>query len=230
MRPQSKQLRDNLAFSMAAPFALYFAFLVLQEVLAKSAYANALIDTRMIYPVKAICVAMLLAYFWRCYKELANFSLRMHEVLLGIATGVGVFLLWINLDQGWMSVGHSAGFDPRDSSGEIDWNLAVPRLLGAAVVVPVMEELFWRSFFLRWIAHPKFFDVTPARAGLKALLLSSAAFGLEHDLWLAGMVAGLAYGWLYMKSNKLWVPILAHATTNGILGLWVLHSGEWSYW
>jgi CAAX prenyl protease-like protein len=53
---------------------------------------------------------------------------------------------------------------------------------------------------------------------------------VEHSLWAAGILAGLAYGWLYMKTNNLWVPILAHAVTNGMLGLWVLHTGQWTFW
>jgi len=96
--------------------------------------------------------------------------------------------------------------------------------------VPVMEELFWRSFMLRWLAHPEFTGVSPARAGLRALLISSVMFGAEHTLWLAGIVAGLAYGALYMQSKNLWAPVVAHATTNGMLGLWVLHTGQWSFW
>jgi CAAX prenyl protease-like protein len=200
------------------------------DVLDKSFSASAPFDIRLIYPCKVMCVAVLLAFFWRSYEEFAQFSLRLHQVLWSIIVGIGVFLLWISLDQQWMSFGHSAGYDPRNPAGEIDWPLALSRLLGAAVIVPIMEELFWRSFLLRWLAHPKFSAVSPAQVGLKALLISSVIFGVEHTLWLAGIVAGLAYGWLYMKSNNLWAPVLAHATTNGLLGLWVLHTRQWSFW
>lgn len=230
MSPLRAQLYRHPALPMALPFALYMAFLVVEGVFGDSISASALFDHRLIYPCKAACVVLLLAFFWSRYDELAKFSLRPHEVAWSVVVGMGVFLLWTNLDLGWTSFGHSAGYDPRSLSGDIDWSLALPRLLGAAVVVPVMEELFWRSFVLRWIAHPEFAAVTPARAGLRALLISSVLFGAEHTLWLAGIVAGLAYGWLYMRSNNLWVPVLAHATTNGMLGLWVLHTGQWSFW
>lgn len=217
------------ALPAVLPFALFIAFLVLEDVARKSFSATAF-DLRLIYPCKVACVALLLVYFWRRYGELAAFGLRLREVLWSVAAGAGMFLLWINLDYGWMSFGSSAGYDPRDTSGDIDWSLALPRLLGAAVVVPLMEELFWRSFALRWISHPEFMAVSPARVGLKALLICSVLFGAGHTLWLAGMVAGLVYGALYMKSGKLWAPVLAHATTNGLLGLWVLHTGQWSFW
>lgn len=230
MRALSTQLCEHPALPRMLPFVLYLSFLVLEGVVSMSSPASALFDTRLIYPCKVACVALLLVFFWRCYGELAKFSLQLHEVLWSVVAGIGVFLLWINLDHGWMSVGHAAGYDPRNLSGDVDWSLALPRLLGAALVVPVMEELFWRSFVLRWIADPQFIRVSPAHVGLRALLISSVLFGVEHTLWLAGIVAGLVYGWLYMKIKNLWAPVLAHATTNGMLGVWVLHTGQWSFW
>jgi uncharacterized protein len=230
MRSLRTQLCEHPALPWVLPFSLYMAFLVLEGVVGKSSSTAVSFDARLIYLCKVACVALLLGFLWPRYEELAKFSLRVHEVLWSAIVGVGVFLLWINLDTGWMSFGHAAGYDPRNLSGNIEWPLAMSRLLGAAVVVPVMEELFWRSFVLRWIAQPKFVDVSPAQVGLRALLIGSVLFGVEHTLWLAGIVAGLAYGGLYMKSKKLWAPILAHATTNGLLGLWVLHTGQWNFW
>jgi hypothetical protein len=104
------------------------------------------------------------------------------------------------------------------------------RLAGAALVVPLMEELFWRSFLLRWVQSQQFLDLAPVQIGLRAILISSVLFGLEHNLWLAGIVAGLAYAWLYRASGNLWPPIIAHAITNLILGVWVLSTGNWQFW
>lgn len=224
------KLPSHAAFPMVLPFAVYIAFLFLDDIFSSSMVGAIAVDTRLLYPVKIACVALLLLIFWKRYTELAKFKLRPREWMWGVAVGIAVFLLWINMSKGWMNIGESTGFDPRNAAGEINWSMALPRLIGAALVVPIMEELFWRSFLLRWIAHPRFIDVTPAQVGLKALILSSVVFGVEHALWLAGILAGLAYGWLYMKSNNLWVPILAHAVTNGMLGLWVLHTGQWAFW
>ena len=70
----------------------------------------------------------------------------------------------------------------------------------------------------------------PARIGLKALFIASALFAVEHLQWLAGLVAGLAYGWLYIRTRNLWAPIIAHAVTNGALGAYVVATGRWSFW
>ena len=109
---------------------------------------------------------------------------------------------------------------------ELDEGPAPGWLAGATLVVPVMEEIFWRSFLLRWLQHPRFQSVDPTGVGLKALVISSVLFGTEHNLWFAGILAGLAYGWLYKRSGNLWVPVLAHAVTNASLGAYVLITGS----
>jgi|CXWL01.1.fsa_nt_gi CAAX prenyl protease-like protein len=229
MKTLRTYLDEHPALPRTLPFVMYIIFLAFEDVIM-SVSSLGQFDARLIYPFKVTCVALLLVYFWHFYAELAKFKLRLHEVLRSVAVGLGVFLLWINLDYSWMSFALSAGYDPRNLAGGIDWSLALFRLLGAAIVVPIMEELFWRSFLLRWLAHSKFLDVSPAQVGLRALLISSVMFGMEHALWLAGIIAGLAYSWLYMKSKNLWGSVVAHATTNGLLGLWVLYTGQWHFW
>jgi CAAX prenyl protease-like protein len=62
------------------------------------------------------------------------------------------------------------------------------------------------------------------------MLFCSIAFGFEHGQWAAGIVAGLAYGQLYRASGRLWLPIVSHALTNLLLGLWVVHTAQWQFW
>jgi CAAX prenyl protease-like protein len=83
---------------------------------------------------------------------------------------------------------------------------------------------------MRWIASPRWEAVDPRRAGLRAIVLSTFVFMLAHTLWLAAILAGLAYAWLYVRTGKLWLPVLAHAVTNGLLGVWVVTTGRWEFW
>jgi uncharacterized protein len=210
------------------PFAAYMAFIALADVLPALGIGTA--EARWLYAAKIATVVALLWAFRRQYVELARFDADAR--LAGVATAAGllVFILWINLDAGWMQVGAAAGFDPRDGAGAIDWRLALIRIAGAALVVPIMEELFWRSFVLRWLESAHFLSVEPARVGLRALAITVLLFGIEHQLWFAGIVAGLAYSVLYMRSGSLWAAVIAHGVTNGALGIWVLATGNWQYW
>ncbi|WP_426341996.1 CAAX prenyl protease-related protein [Pseudoduganella sp. S-14] len=209
------------------PFATFIVFIIFADVLERfGAHANAM---RWLYPAKiALVMAMLLA--WRNhYRELRVLPVR-RDVFVAVAVGAGVFALWLVLDANWMQIGTSRGFDAAGEDGRIDWPLVAVRAAGAAVVVPLMEELFWRSFLLRWLQQRNFLLQRPARCGLRAVGISVLLFGIEHNLWLAGMIAGLAYTLLYMRSETLWTPILGHAVTNGLLAAWIMVTGSWTYW
>jgi uncharacterized protein len=216
------------------PFALYLLLLALEGALP---WLRDILppladwDWRWLYPVKAGLVAMVLLVFWRHYRELKILPTRVGDWMLAGFAGVAVFVLWINLDQDWATLGTGAlGFDPRNDAGQVIWILAGLRLTGAALVVPVMEELFWRSFIQRWLDKADFLAVDPRSASLKAVMITSALFAVEHNLWFAGLLAGLAYGLLYKRTRNLWLPIFAHALTNGMLGIWVLATGNWQFW
>jgi CAAX prenyl protease-like protein len=219
--------REQPAFARTLPFALYIAFLAL----APMAHGWQEFDPRWLYGIQISAVILALALYWHSYGEIrAGIDLAWREWLLAVLAGCAVFVLWINLDQGWAVIGESKGFIPQQADGALDWPLVVMRVFGAALVVPVMEELFWRSLVMRWIERPAFLGVAPRDIGWRAVLMSSVVFGAEHSLWLAGILAGVAYAWLYRRSGKLWAPIVAHAVTNLLLGIWVVATGNWQFW
>ncbi len=221
---------SRAAVARIVPFAAFMILLVARgEVPADGSWG---IDPRWIYGITVLVVGGLLAYFWREYGELvAQTWPSLAEMALGVGVGLMVFALWIHLDAPWMTIGSpSASFLPLDAAGALIWPLVIVRWIGAALIVPVMEELFWRSFLMRWIQNPQFESVVPQRVALKAVLLSTFVFVLAHTLWLAAIIAGLAYAWVYVRTGKLWVPIIAHAVTNGALGVWVVMTGKWAFW
>lgn len=225
--PAEAPMFNRAAWQRIFPFAAYMLFIVVGDLLVR---AGATPDVmRWLYPVKIALVAGLLALFWRNYHELKRFSLSGRAVAVALVAGVVVLALWISLSAGWMVVGTSPGYDPR-VDGRIDWLLVAIRIAGAALVVPVMEELFWRSFLMRWVDASDFETVEPSQLSGKSFAITVLLFGFEHNLWLAGIVAGAAYSLLYLRYRNLWSPILAHAVTNGLLGIWVVQTGNWSYW
>jgi uncharacterized protein len=225
--PLEGPLFSRAAWARILPFLTYVAFIVLGDVLERLGVPAA--PLRWLYAAKIGAVVLVIAYFWREFEELRQPALRPGLAVAAAAAGVLVLLLWIALDAPWMSIGSSSGFDPRVSGG-LDWPLVAVRLAGAALVVPLMEELFWRSFLMRWIVAADFQSVDPSQVKLKSFCITSVLFGFEHNLWLAGIVAGVAYGVLYLRHRTIWSPILAHAVTNGLLGVWVVATGHWSYW
>lgn len=225
-----KSLLSPAAWARVIPFALFMALLALRAnwPVAQDSW----LDPRWLYGASVLVVGGSLAYFWRRYGELGRGSgLSFWHALLAMAVGVVVFVLWVWLTEPWMLLGEpSASFRPVDDEGQLLWGLVIVRWIGAAMLVPVMEELFWRSYLMRWVDKPDFEAQDPGAVTLRAMLLSSLVFMLAHNQWLAALVAGMAYAWLYRYTRTLWAPILAHAVTNGILGAWVVVMGNWQFW
>jgi uncharacterized protein len=218
------------ALARCLPFALFMVLLAIRGEL--SAQEDGSIDPRWLYGVSVLVVSGALFWFARRYEELIRAHwLTLRELLWSVLVGLGVFYLWIHMDYAWMTLGEpSATFRPVNPDGELQWGLIAIRWIGAALMVPVMEELFWRSFLMRWIDNQNFQQVDPKSVTVKALALSTLAFATAHTLWLAAIMAGLAYALLYQRTGKLWAPIVAHAVTNGVLGVWVVLTGNWQFW
>ena len=218
------RIRATPEFARGAPFLLFIACLVLGSALSSDA-ASWLVAAR------GAIVAAALIWLWPAYGELRKPGpLHAGHWLVAVLAGVAVFAAWVSLDQDWMLLSRSPGFNPRLPEGGIDWLQVVPRFAGFSLVVPLMEELFWRSLVLRWIKRHEFLSLAPRQVGWRAFLITTALFALEHDRWFAGAIAGAVYNGLYMRSGNLWVPVVAHVVTNGVLGVWILHGGHWAYW
>jgi len=214
----------------ALPFVAFMGLLALRGAWPPQGLWG--LDPRWIYGLSVWVVGGML-WAWRGeFGELSRQNLPdTSELLWSVAVGLMVFGLWIHLDAPWMTLGEAtANFEPLSADGRIDWRLVAVRWIGAALLVPVMEELFWRSFLMRWIERPDFVTVDPRQVGIRAVVVSTFVFVLAHPLWLAAALAGLAYAGLYIRSGKLWASVIAHAVTNGTLGIWVVCTRQWQFW
>lgn len=221
------------AFPRILPFALFMAFVAIGSWLSQPVpVLPGEFDSRWIYAARAVAVGAVVLWLWPKFTELRSGpSMRGQDWLLAGVSGVLVLVVWVLLDEGWTTFELSNGFDPRKYASEaIDWPVTVMRLFGLALVVPLIEELFWRSFLMRWLEKQDFLRVDPMIVGVRALLISSALFALEHSQWLAGLIAGIVYGWIYMRCGRLWVPVISHAVTNAGLGIYILVSQDWRFW
>ena len=212
------------------PFAIYISFLVAGNNIAQL-FDSFSIDISWLYLIKIISVIIALACFWHRYDELRIKPPVQDFIYAGVA-GMIVFVIWIFPYPSWLASGKEvAGINPMLDQMTLQ-NLLwmTTRVLGATLIVSVMEELFWRSFIMRWFDSKDFLAIDPGKITSFAYVGSACLFALEHHLWLAGLFAGLVYGELYKTYKNIWIPIFAHAVTNGILGIWVVLTGNWQYW
>jgi uncharacterized protein len=180
----------------------------------------------ILYPLKTIIVAAILYYYRKTYTEIhLNFS------WIAVLVGIIVFIIWV-VPEGWYPlIGKPDGFNPYTfGKGDLAYFLIAFRLVGAVIIVPIFEELFWRSFAIRWLIREDFTSVPIGTFTWFSCLVIVFGFGFEHHQWLVGLLAGVAYNALLYYKKDLFTCILAHGITNLLLGLYVLYTQQWLFW
>ena len=225
-------------FPRVFPFLLFVAFIALESLIDfLSKYCPPLLtvakyDHYIFYPLKTVLVAIVLLLLWNRYTEINMKKVFSGKnLMIGFMAGVVVFVLWINMDMKFAVMSEPKEYNPFIFDNSILLYLMISfRLFGAAVIVPVFEEIFWRSFVLRYIINPRFEEVPVGMFTWPSFVISSILFGLEHNLWLAGIIAGVIYSMVIYRTKDLGTVIFAHGVTNLFLGIYVLTTGNWQFW
>jgi CAAX prenyl protease-like protein len=118
-------------------------------------------------------------------------------------------------------------FGPGSALG---WFFAAVRTFGSALVVPPIEEAFYRSFLYRYFIRLDFQSVPFNQLHWLSLVVTSLLFAIGHYQWLAGILCGLIFQGLVLRKNRLGDAMTAHAITNFLLGVWVVWRGDWKFW
>ncbi len=226
------RLTDSPAYKRILPFAVYLILLTVFDLLKPLMPEGVLTDnfTAITYPIIILIVTGILIYYWKSYDELRFDNIKATHLLGAIATGAVVFVLWINMDWDFATLGSSEPYDPRILPGKTYYAFLAVRLAGTALIVPLFEEIFWRSFILRYIINQDFMAIKIGAFTWMSFIVSSLLFGSEHHLWLAGIMAGVFYNLLLYWSRSIYVCILAHSVTNLLLGIYVIRTGSWQFW
>jgi len=184
------------------------------------------------YAAKVLVVAIVA---WCCRSTWSDLRPVPPATSLVLATMVGliVFVLWVRL-EGWYPeiglLGKRTGFDPSPLPAGWKWPFVAIRFTGLVLLVPLIEELFWRSFLIRWLVGPDFWKVPIGRVTPMAAGLTSAVFALSHPEWLPALLTGLLWAWLLWQTKSVSACVLSHAVANLALGLHVVATGDWKYW
>lgn len=215
------------SFPYVVPFALFLVLHGLQY------YAP--LDVSVEYPLRLGLLAASLVVFSR-----GVIDLRCHAAIQTITVGIGVFVVWILPDvlfpayrQHWVFQNQLVGWIGNNvpenvlTSPVVLWS----RILRASAVVPIIEELFWRAWLMRWLISPRFEQVKLGTYRPAAFWVTVILFASEHGpYWDVGLVAGIVYNWWMLRTKSLGDCILAHAVTNACLCIYVVATRHYEYW
>jgi hypothetical protein len=188
---------------------------------------------RWMYPLRTIFVLGVLLVFSRGVIEL-----RPTRWCGSLLVGAAVFAIWIAPDllfpgyhQHRIFAMLAAGAGPVPVGARHDRFFLLFRIGGSALLVPIVEELFWRAWMMRRLVSPRFERIPLGKYTAESFWLTAVLFASEHgSYWDVGLAAGIAYNWWMLRTRSLPDCILAHAATNACLSVYVLAAGQWQYW
>ncbi len=183
----------------------------------------------LVFPLQTLVCAAALAWFRPQYP------LEMpRKPWLAAGVGVFVFVLWVSPQMVFHQPARLEGFDPGVFAGwpGLYWGEMVMRFLRLVIVVPLIEEIFWRGFLLRFLIDEKFDTVPFGTYGPMANAVVAIGFMIEHSSadWPAALAAGLLYNMTAFRTRSLSACVLAHAVTNTLLGAFIMGARQWGFW
>jgi membrane protease YdiL (CAAX protease family) len=228
-----KYLSTSPAIVRAAPFVVFVLLTLGQGWFGPS-------SAYWLYLIKTL-VGLWMIFEMRPFIAEMRWSVSWEAVVVGIAVfavWIGISGEWTTQDSLWVKLGIShpsakltPAWNPEAQFGSgLAWFFIAVRILGSTLIVPPIEEAFYRSFLYRFIASPDFLAV-PLNKFLPVPFWAVAfVFGFSHNEWLAGIFCGAAYQWLVLRRNRLGDAMTAHAITNFLLGSWVVWKHAWHFW
>jgi CAAX prenyl protease-like protein len=240
MKEMIRRLRESPLAVRVLPFAVFGALTIFQ---GEYFEANWHADLKYwIYAGKSVVGAWILWVLRDVIREM-----KWAWSWEALVAGVAVFALWVGLDGMYPSLGDlfgGGGDEVVDEAAAPPWNplaafsgsmtlgwfFVVVRIVGSSIVVPPLEEIFYRSFLYRYIAKPDFEKMPLGTFHWQSFVVTSVFFGVAHFEWLSGILCGLIYQWLVVRKGRLGDAMTAHAITNFLLGVYVVWKGEWQFW
>ena len=230
-----KQFEKSPVLARVAPFVVFLLLTYAQGKFGEASrywfyLAKTLVGAWLLFEMRPFVAEMRAAFSWEA-----------------VAVGVGVFVMWVGLDGFYPKVSELsvklglsksaatavAAWNPHAQFGDgaaLAWFFIAVRILGASLVVPALEEVFFRSFLYRYLAKANFLSVPLGQFAALPFFLTAAVFAFEHEEWLAGLLCGFAYQGLVLWKQRLGDAIVAHGITNFLLGCWVVWKGAWQFW
>lgn len=226
----SAQENRHKLLACTVPMAVFLAALALVSLLKAiggSAWLNS--PQYWVYPLQTfICGALLFRY--RRVYDLA----RPRRLFFTLAIATLVFVLWISPQEFFALPPRVDGFNPDIFAGQraAYWATVFLRFLRLVAVVPLVEEVFWRGFLLRYFIDERFDTVPFGSFSRTSFVAVTLGFTLVHSSadWPAAAVTGALYNVVAYRTKSLSSCVLAHALTNLLLGLWIMRTGQWGFW
>src|ERR1700731_4502537 len=158
-----------------APFLTFVAIMTVERVIP--------LPPAWLYAIRFFVVFILV-----CVLSWPQLSLRPSYPVASIGIGIAVFVVWVAPDV-LFGYRHHWLFDnfliPSATSTLPPWlkenlKFIVLRAISSTLLIPVIEELFWRGWVMRWLIDTDFLRVPLGKYVPSAFWITAVMFAFEH--------------------------------------------------
>ncbi len=182
-----------------------------------------------VYPLQTLVCGGALVFYWREYDFGAG-----RPWLAAVGAGLLALGLWIVPQVLLGFEPRTKGFDPTvfSDSPLLYWLTVVARFARLVIVVPLVEEIFWRGFLMRYLVREDFTKLPLGTYDPRSFFGVAGLFMLVHSMpdWPAAFLTGLIYNGLLVRTKSLAACVVAHAITNLGLGIYIMATRQWGFW
>ncbi len=213
------------AWKYVFPFVIY---LVIGEIVPGLLVGYEEYHLFVAYGLRTVIVGGILLRYRSLYTELAVRKLDVLALLVGML----IFVLWVGMEGHYpMFSTASRHYNPSIFGSGVQIVLLSLRLIGSVLVAAFIEELFNRSFLLRYIIDPeRWADVPIGAYTFASFAVVALFFGIAHFRWLPGLLTGIILNLLLYKRKDIFACVQAHAMANLLLFLYVVYTESWFFW
>ena len=177
------------------PFAVFMLSALAASTLSQTPSA--------VYPIRVVLMIGVLALVLPFFRRL---PWRIDPVAVGVGAVIAAY---------WVLIPVAPSEDPApygQLTGALLVGWFIARGLGTIVLIPVIEEAFFRGYLetrLRFGSSTLWLVV--------AAVASAVLFAALHGRWAEAFVAGLLFSWVAWRRGNLTDAIISHATANALI-------------
>ncbi|WVX49846.1 hypothetical protein ROLI_029410 [Roseobacter fucihabitans] len=185
---------DDPIVAHILPFVVFMFSALLAQVFSNS--------PGVVYPLRVLAMAAALILFLQVYRRLS-----WHVDGVAFAAGLAIGIMWVVIP---VPPSDAAPYGSLTGGLLLGW--FVLRGIGTIVLVPVIEELFFRGYLENRLRLG-----TGAGWRVLAAVITAALFAALHDRWAEAFAAGLIFSWVMSRRGSVVDAILAHAAANALV-------------
>ena len=167
----------------------------------------------VVYPLRVAAMLAVVALFWQLYLRLP-----WRVDLVALLTGAAIGVMWIVIPVD--STDATTPYGALTGGLLVAWFIL--RGVGTILLVPLIEELFFRGYLETRL---RLKDGLAWKIG--AALVTAGLFAALHGRWVEAFFAGLIFSWVaHRRGGRLVDAILSHATANALIFAYAVITGS----